>query len=151
MSTTPEDPTTQPQIWIDPELRDEIRDAWRSACQLADSAYRTWSQAAGESRVEAYVVYAAHLDQEEAAAQHLRSSIQAPPAPAETATCAPVAPTTGRGDGERSEAVRLAICVAPLWDPRWARLLTIGVRPNHGDPSTARPQFGDPSRRQEST
>ncbi|MCL2770505.1 MAG: hypothetical protein FWD42_10435, partial [Solirubrobacterales bacterium] len=160
------DPTARSQISIDAELTEEIHDVWRSACREAEAAYRSWSAATGEASADAYVVYAAQLDQEEAAARHLRSSIEAPGAQAETAPRAPVRPAGGGGGGgsgggsgggggggERSEAIRAAICVAPLSERRWARLFTIAARPPHGGAKPARPRRrpDEPPRAQEST
>jgi hypothetical protein len=77
MSTTPNDTTPQSQqTGIDMQLSHEICDAWISACEQVDLAYRSWSQVADGSRADAYAAYVANLDREEAAARHLRSSIE---------------------------------------------------------------------------
>jgi hypothetical protein len=98
VSTTPNDTTAQSQqIWNDTYLSDAIYDAWCSACEMVDAAYRSWAQAAGESKADTYLAFVASLDQEEAAARHLRSCIETPGAEPEIWPCLPVKPATGPG------------------------------------------------------
>jgi hypothetical protein len=147
VSTTPNDTTAQSQkTWTDTKLTDDIYDAWRSACQLVDAAYRAWSQAArGEARGNAYLAYAANLYQEEAAARHLRSSIETPQAQPETWPCLSIQPAIDPA-GKRWVATSPAVSVAPPEGESWARLLAPGARAPQAGPARRGPTLDDPRR-----
>jgi hypothetical protein len=59
------------------ELGEELRHAWRVACDEALLAYRDWCAADADEAQEAYFTYLAAADREHAAALHLQRSAEA--------------------------------------------------------------------------
>lgn len=59
--------TTRPRLFL-PSW--ELYQAWRAACEEVDLALTDWRCAAVPARADAYAVYRAAADREDAAAEH---------------------------------------------------------------------------------
>jgi hypothetical protein len=59
-----------------PEIREELRHAWRVARDEALLTYREWCAASADDVDNAYFTYLAAADREQAAALHLRLNVE---------------------------------------------------------------------------
>ena len=62
---------------FEPPSEDAFHDAWVDACLASRAAYRAWRSAAADQRRDAYAVYVAAEDREQAAAEAFARAVAA--------------------------------------------------------------------------